>query len=192
MMKKYLISGLIGILAMAMGCNSNNSLSKEEQVALKTLGADITQRTAQSLQKALKGAIDSNGIIGAIDYCNLHAVEITQQATEQENHTIKRTALKLRNPNNKPGVRDKMVLKLFEEASGRGEKIGATLDLHETGEVFYYEPIMMKPLCLNCHGEPGKQINEATFNAIKANYPKDKAMGYKEGEFRGLWVVKVR
>jgi cytochrome c len=51
---------------------------------------------------------------------------------------------------------------------------------------------MMKPLCLNCHGEPGKQINEATFNAIKAKYPKDKAMGYKEGDFRGLWVVKVR
>jgi hypothetical protein len=191
-MKKYLISGMIGFLAMAMGCNSNNSLSKEEQVTLKKLGADITQRTAQTLQKALKGAIDSNGIIGAIDYCNLHALEITQHATEQEKHEIKRTALKLRNPNNKAGVRDKMVLKLFEEASGRGEKIGATLDLHETGEVFYYEPIMMKSLCLNCHGEPGKQITEATFNAIKANYPKDKAMGYKEGEFRGLWVVKVR
>lgn len=177
---------------MAMGCNSNNSLSKEDQVALKKMGADITQRTAQSLQKALKGAIDSVGIIGAIDYCNLHALEITHQASEQEKHKIKRTALKLRNPNNKAGVRDKMVLKLFDKASGRGEAIGATLDLHENGEVFYYEPIMMQPLCLNCHGAPGKQINEATFNAIKAKYPKDKAMGYKEGDFRGLWVVKVR
>jgi hypothetical protein len=101
---------------MAMGCNSNISLSKEEEIELKKLGADITQRTAQSLQKALKGAIDSNGIIGAIDYCNLHALEIKQQATEQEKHEIKRTALKLRNPIKKAGVRDKMVLKLFDEA----------------------------------------------------------------------------
>ena len=177
---------------MAMSCNSNNSLTKEEHIALTTLGADITQRTTQSLQKALKGAIDSGGIIGAIEYCNLHALEITQKASEQENHSIKRTALKLRNPNNKAGVRDKMVLKMFDEAAGRGEKIGATLDLHESGEVFYYEPIMIKSLCLNCHGEPGKDINEATFNAIKAKYPKDKAMGYKEGDFRGLWVVKVK
>lgn len=191
-MKKYIISGIICLFGVTMGCNNKKSLTEEEQKSGMELGAAISQRTAQSLQKALKNAIDSNGIIGAIDYCNLHALEITQQATELEKHEIKRTALKLRNQNNKPGVRDKMVLKMFEEASGRGEKIGATLDLHESGHVNYYEPIMMKSLCLNCHGKPGKDIAEATFNAIKAKYPKDKAMGYKLGDFRGLWVVKVK
>ncbi len=191
-MKKNIFSGMAILFIAIMGCNNGNNLSKEEQKKLKELGASITQNTAQTLQNALKSAIEKNGVLGAIDYCNINANEITRVASEKEKHEIKRTALKLRNPANKAGTRDKMVLKMFDEASGRGEKIGPTLDLHEDGSVYYYEPIMIKPLCLNCHGAPGKDINEATFNAIKSKYLKDKAMGFKEGDFRGLWVVKVK
>jgi hypothetical protein len=48
------------------------------------------------------------------------------------------------------------------------------------------------PACLQCHGQPGTDINEATMAQIKNLYPEDHATGYKLGDVRGLWKVTFK
>jgi hypothetical protein len=45
------------------------------------------------------------------------------------------------------------------------------------------------PACLNCHGNAEKDIATKTLEVIMQKYPNDLAIGYKEGDFRGLWKI---
>jgi hypothetical protein len=44
-------------------------------------------------------------------------------------------------------------------------------------------------MCLNCHGTPGKHIQDATLTKIQQLYPEDRAVNFKEGDLRGLWHI---
>jgi hypothetical protein len=51
-----------------------------------------------------------------------------------------------------------------------------------------YEPIFAKKECLECHG---KKIKRKLFQTIKKLYPKDKSMGFKNGDLMGFLVARV-
>jgi hypothetical protein len=55
----------------------------------------------------------------------------------------------------------------------------------------YYKPLKMGGLCLNCHG-PKEQIDSRVMQTIEQHYPNDEAVGYEDGEFRGLVSVTVK
>ena len=57
------------------------------------------------------------------------------------------------------------------------------------GRVGYVEPIHLLPMCLVCHGE---SIDASLADRIREKYPDDRATGFREGEFRGLFWVKLR
>lgn len=173
------------------GCRQKPVIDPAQKEIYMKMGAEITSQTGHFLTDKLKSKMSSSGPVGAIDFCQIHALSYTDSMGQTFGKKVKRTALKLRNPANKPDVREKMVLKMMDEAHGRKETIGPVLDVHENGAIYYYHPILIQPLCLSCHGTPGKELNEATFNAIKSKYPKDKAMGFKEGDFRGMWSVQL-
>ena len=46
-------------------------------------------------------------------------------------------------------------------------------------------------MCLQCHGEKGKNIQPKTLEKIAQLYPNDLATGYKENEVRGLISIKT-
>jgi hypothetical protein len=53
--------------------------------------------------------------------------------------------------------------------------------------VGYVEPIYTKPLCTACHGSA---VEPALLAHIRERYPEDRAVGFEEGDLRGLfWVV---
>ena len=54
-------------------------------------------------------------------------------------------------------------------------------------QIGYVEPIFIKPICLTCHGE---NIDQSLSAIINKQYPKDKAQGYTNGSFRGVFWVK--
>ena len=56
-------------------------------------------------------------------------------------------------------------------------------------EIHFFKPILLQPLCLNCHGTPGKQIQNSTLAKIQVLYPSDQAFDYKEGDLRGVWHI---
>src|SRR5690606_1450056 len=57
--------------------------------------------------------------------------------------------------------------------------------------------IMTRPIrisngaCLNCHGEPGKQIQPADHELIQSLYPEDRATGYQLNDLRGMWSLRI-
>jgi hypothetical protein len=68
-------------------------------------------------------------------------------------------------------------------------------NLHDTliqmdAMLVYYRPIKTAmPACLNCHGNPGEDIQQAVMEKINTYYPDDKATGYALNDFRGMWKI---
>ena len=66
-------------------------------------------------------------------------------------------------------------------------------ELHVEGDqVVGYYPILINGMCLQCHGQAGEEIKAGTLEKLTALYPEDKAKGYKDGGFRGVWVVGMQ
>ena len=60
------------------------------------------------------------------------------------------------------------------------------------GDLLYTKPIVLNDqMCLRCHGTPLQDIGAADWAMLQAAYPQDKATGYKTGDLRGMWVVKL-
>jgi hypothetical protein len=54
-------------------------------------------------------------------------------------------------------------------------------------------PLTMLP-CLKCHGsieEPDGEVTPDVLEAIEGLYPYDMALGYKAGNIRGAWTIKI-
>lgn len=56
--------------------------------------------------------------------------------------------------------------------------------LRPGGGVGYVEPIYVKTMCLECHGE---NVPEPIQERIREYYPDDRAVGFEEGDCRGLF-----
>ena len=83
------------------------------------------------------------------------------------------------------------MLPLLEEFRDSEPQPGSfrTVDLGPRG-TGYVEPIYLKPLCANCHGE---NVAPDLLVRIREHYPDDDAIGFRVGEFRGLfWALVER
>lgn len=152
------------------------------------VGKSIVANTFDTLRSSLLTAINSQGIDGAITFCNEKAYPLT--ATYADSVVIRRTAVRYRNPNNKP---DSLELLVFDEMEGlmKSTKIpnAKVVRSASTGEIHFFQPILLQAMCLNCHGAPRKQIQDATLTRIQQIYPDDRAVNFKEGDLRGLWHI---
>lgn len=155
-------------------------------------GKKIAQESFQVLSGKLQKEIAEVGIVGAIDRCNIHAASAIDSISSLYNVSIKRTALRVRNQGNKATDEEKHLLKLFDRALGAKEVLNPMLMFSDSNRLRFYSPIMMKPLCLNCHGEPGNTMSEEVYEKIIEKYPLDKAIGYELGDFRGLWSIEFK
>jgi len=48
----------------------------------------------------------------------------------------------------------------------------------------------MGKACVKCHGDV-KKMNKEAYGIILKRYPDDKAIGYKEGDFRGAFIAEI-
>jgi hypothetical protein len=151
-------------------------------------GNMIVSATFDSLRNSLLRAIGTQGFEGAITYCNVNAFVLTN--TYADSVSIERTALRYRNPKNKPDSLEQVILESMTSELKPGAVPGTKIirdDLN--GEIHYFKPIMMQAMCLNCHGKPNDQINEKTSTRIRQLYPRDRAVDFKEGDLRGVWHI---
>ena len=81
-------------------------------------------------------------------------------------------------------------LEAFMAALAKGEAPKPQVITNADGIRDFLAPIVLgNPLCLQCHGTPGKDIAPETLAAIQKLYPDDKATGFKLGDLRGLWRI---
>lgn len=57
-------------------------------------------------------------------------------------------------------------------------------------KIAFYAPIKVNAFCLQCHGELGQTLQEEDYAMIKERYPGDQALGYVNGDLRGMWSIQ--
>ncbi|MGM0525100.1 MAG: Tll0287-like domain-containing protein [Pseudomonadota bacterium] len=141
----------------------------------------------QRLGKVLMTTIKEQGHIAAIDVCNEQAPEIASAVSEELSLSVGRTALKVRNPDNKPNNAQQDVLKEFEERWQQSKaSVPTETYVNDDGHTVWMKAIVMQPQCAACHGN---SIEPELKQAISERYPNDKATGFDVGDIRGAFVV---
>lgn len=155
-----------------------------DTVAFLKTGDSITMLIQEILLKNVMQATKAGGPEYAVEYCSEKAIPLSDSISMLHNCRIQRISDKPRNPLNQPSATDMQVLNRMKMPGQAKAEL-----MSEAGSIVYYKPIKIgMPACLNCHGS-NAHINPKTKDAIKQKYPADKATGYKEGDFRGLWKI---
>lgn len=147
---------------------------------------------ADGLQAQLGAAIQSGGLVSAVTACHTIAPAVTDEASSTSALTVRRTALKVRNPANAPDAFERRVLERFQREMRAGSD-PASLEHAETvteggRAVFRYMkaiPTAATP-CLGCHGS---NVQPEVKAEILRLYPNDEATGFSAGDLRGAFSV---
>ena len=153
-------------------------------------GANIAQSTFKVMSGELKAAMKKGGVQNAIEYCNVNAYPISDSLADFYNANIKRTSLQFRNPLNRPDSSEIEVIVAYKESLLSGEPMKPMVKV-ENGKSHFYAPIVTQALCLKCHGIPGIDIGDSDYSFIKSKYPNDMAIGFAEGDLRGIWSISL-
>ncbi|MGR8921910.1 MAG: Tll0287-like domain-containing protein [Gammaproteobacteria bacterium] len=136
----------------------------------------------RSLMQALQVGMAS-GIAPAIEACRVAAPELAA-SLGGEGVRIGRSSHRLRNPDNAPPAWLVPLMDAYlADADDRRPRQVALPD----GRTGYTEPILLKPMCVTCHGE---RLAPDVAEAIAVRYPEDAATGFKAGELRGVFWVE--
>ena len=144
-------------------------------------GAELLQPFKRELMQALKKGL-AQGPEEAVAACREQAPGIAARLST-EGVEIGRASHRLRNPANRAPEWVAPLLQAYvDDVSARAPRTVALAG----GRTGYVEPIATKALCLTCHGET---LAPALAARIRALYPEDRAVGFREGELRGVFWV---
>ena len=186
------VATMMLMLTSCTGKNDGKNEAESKEPIPDSVYSKVVNRivalTFDTLRNSLLHAIRSQDVDGAIAFCNEQAYPIT--AIYSDSVTIRRTSLRTRNPENSPDSLESFILNLM----GEQMKTMKTPDTKivrskSTKEIHFFKPILLQPLCSNCHGTPGKQIQSSTLAKIQLLYPSDQAFDYREGDLRGVWHI---
>ena len=170
-------------LVCADEMSSNKARSMQ---AIKELGS--------SLKSSVQMAMKESGPIGALEYCNVVALDITKELSDALQLTVSRTSLKTRNKKNIPDDWEQKSLSVFTAQYIAGAEI-KNMYFHEivttnnNDRIYrFIKPIPTGKVCLTCHGS---NISSDLAHKIKELYPDDKAVDFKLGEIRGAFSVTI-
>lgn len=184
-MTKNVIFALTFGSIVLFSCKNENSTINVDFTAK---GDSIAQKTFDTLSYTLKEKIATGGFENAVEFCQLKAIDLTQIFSDDLT-SIRRTSTKARNSNNIPDDLEKSQILHFQALIDSGTTLKSKLVVEHTGIVHFFKPIIIQPLCLNCHGDPNKDISPATLAMLNKKYPDDEATGYANGDLRGVWHI---
>lgn len=169
---------------------SQETLSKDDLSAYKQKGGDFVEASQKVLASNLVGAIQEKGTDGALEFCNIQAIPLTDSMSVELQAHIKRVTDQPRNPDNVANESELNYIRSAKSDLSEGKEVTPAIH-YANGKVIGYYPIITNQLCMQCHGNENSQIDHATLEKIKTLYPEDQATGYDVGELRGIWVVEM-
>lgn len=146
----------------------------------------LADRFQAELQQALAAAIAADGVAGAVTACAQIAPALAGLLSEESGATVRRTALRVRNPAAAPDAFERAALDRLAAAPLDAEGRPAEVTGVDGGRFRYLRAIPTRGLCLQCHGEA---IAPEVKAAIAAAYLADRATGFREGELRGAFSI---
>lgn len=153
---------------------------------------DAADALGKGLMTALLGQLEAEGPEGALAFCADSAQLLTARY-QAEGIDVHRTSLKVRNPANAPDSVEVRVLDLLADLHESGVLPPEYVEVRRlatgTRELRYFRPIKVAAGCLTCHG-PSDNIAPAIKTVLAERYPEDAAVGYAEGDLRGVIAVR--
>ena len=192
-MKKFLL--IVGFAFLEIQCGnqvvqpevSNNKFNTTKvEISSDSLHSYATE-TKKLLMKNVGEQMQKGGPESALEFCNIEAMPLTKSMSDKHGLVISRVSDKRRNPKNVANAEELILIEQYKKQLLAGELLKPVRT-----ETHYYEPLVTNGMCLQCHGEPGKNVQPKVVAKIAELYPNDLAMGYKENEVRGLISIKTK
>lgn len=185
---------LLLIIIAVLGCDSDPGakISDATPDEYRTIADEFMNKLSGVLVTELR----KGGPILAINVCSDTAQHLTKKFSDKKGITIKRVSFKNRNKLNVPDDFEARVLGEFDKMRAQGRLRPQTEYfeiVQENGKSFarYMKPIVIRPLCLNCHGKEN-EIDSQILSIIEENYENDLAKNYDIGDLRGaVSIIKV-
>lgn len=177
---------------MLEACTSTKKatfLNEKEQKDYLQKGQTLAQQSFAALSGRLMAAIEQGGIPHAVKYCNVAALPLIDSLSNVHQASIRRTSLKVRNMQDAAQGWETEVLEAYQGWLAEGKKPSPVVKKLDQKRVAFAAPIFMAQPCLKCHGKLGETLNEQHYATIKQLYPQDQAIGYVDGDWRGMWSI---
>jgi len=162
---------------------------EEPETTYGEIGMGYASQAKAALGKNLINAIQDKGTVGAIGFCNTHAIRLTDSISTMKNAVIQRVSDRPRNQDNRATEEELRYIEFFKRTVSSGNEVQPVVNI-SNGEVDFYYPIITNTMCLQCHGKPKEQILPETLGTLKKMYPDDEATGYGANEVRGIWAIR--
>lgn len=190
----FAVLGLVGLLSFTACKETPKTVKKETSIEApeknySEIGLEYAVSTKAALGKNLISAIQEKGTLGALEFCNIQAMPLTDSMAVVHKAKIKRVSDKPRNSNNQANAQELEYIEVFKNSVASDTKVEPIVN-QANGQVSFYYPITTNAMCLQCHGIPNEQIRPETLSALKNLYPDDKAIGYDVDEVRGIWSIQ--
>lgn len=165
----------------------------ETTMQAKQEGLKYIKMLGGALKSELKTHMkaDKTGL-SAMGFCSAKAETITKEVNDKlpKHASVRRTALKIRNPENIADALDQKIIKAYEERIADKTFLPTDITVVQNNEMTrVYKPLIIQGVCLKCHGN---DISQEIQKEIQRNYPKDQAIGYKIGALRGVIVAEMK
>lgn len=150
------------------------------------------QALGGQLIQTLTGAIEQDGLIAAIEVCQIQAPAIAGRVST-EPMDVGRTALRVRNPGNAADAWEQRMLEDFERQIANGKdpadlEIFAIRQIDGQRQGHWMKAIPTRGMCLSCHGS---ELDPELQQTIDQRYPQDRATGFEPGSLRGAFSVRI-
>lgn len=191
---RYLLP-LITVLLVGFGCQSESQQETRHDISYDTTdvvqeGQKIAKETFQTLSSNLQNAIKEGGVEHALQFCNVEAIPLTDSLSNYHDVSIRRASHKPRNPYNTADSLEAEVINQYINNLETGDALQPVTYTNENRITFHAPITITNALCLNCHGQPNKDIAKSDLATIQELYPNDQATGFSMGDLRGVWTVR--
>lgn len=171
-------------IALSSELNNEDMIKSQATEAIKTVGGKLKQTVSQKMKE--------QGAAEAALFCSTSATDLAKEVSKTlpEGIKVKRITDKPRNPNNLANEEQLKVLQQIKSQIKTKDKPQLVIKEISPNHYQVYQPITMGGKCLTCHGDESMR-NKNAYEIISSKYPNDKATGYKEGDFRGAFLVDI-
>jgi hypothetical protein len=182
---------LAAALLLGGGAGQAEPTADGPEAAAQARAKQATLRLMQTVFAELVSALDQGPAEHAVHVCHESAQHVTAEVAAKEGLSVRRVALRLRNPLNAPDELERRVMEGWLAAGGTMAPHSEVAELPEGGrELRYLQPIVLQPLCTSCHGT-AEQISQEVRRTLAERYPEDQATDFQPGELRGAVSVRV-
>jgi len=189
MMKKACLS-----LSIALAFGASTAFADDDLAKFQEDSRKIVKELASQLGGAMQKEMQANGPVAAIKVCKDVAPAAASEASRKNGQHVARVSLRVRNPAlGTPDAWEQKVLldfdKRLEKENPANIEFAEVVSEPQGKYLRYMKAIPVQDVCVKCHG-PADGIAQPVKDALKAEYPHDKATGYAPSEIRGAFSIK--